>query len=82
VKFEKNREFIKLRSKVKKIKKNNFEIINLHDSRHPLYEEYMKTIFEVYSKDDDVYSLIKWIKEKVKEGNHNLLYMIGSDLKK
>ena len=82
VKFEKNREFTKLRSKIQKIKKNNFEINNLHDSRHPLYEEYMKTIFDAFNKDDEVHSLIQWMKEKVKEKNHNLLYMIGSDLKK
>lgn len=82
VKYNMNNDFTKLRAKIKKIKKNNFDISNLHDSRHPLYYEYMKTIFDNLSNDKEVSKLVKWIRNKVEEGNHDLLYVIGSELKK
>lgn len=82
VKYNKNNDIHKLRAKINKIKKNNFDITNLHDSRHPLYYEYMKTIFNNLSNDKEVSKLVKWIRIKVEEGNHDLLYVIGSELKK
>ena len=42
----------------------------------------MKLIFDTFSNDKDVAKLVKWIKGKVDEGNHDILYVIGSELKK
>lgn len=81
-KFNKNNEFHKLRLKIKKIKSKDFDINNLHDSRHPLYNGYMNIIFEKFSKDKEVSNLIKWIKDRVHEENNDILYLIGSELKK
>ncbi|HHU56391.1 MAG TPA: hypothetical protein GXZ48_06870 [Acholeplasmataceae bacterium] len=82
VKFEKHHEFTKLRMKLNKIKKNNFDKNILHDSNHPLYLEHMNLIVRSFSNDDEVKNLITWIKKQLDENNSQMLYLIGSELKK
>lgn len=82
VKFNKNQEFIQLRMKIKKIKKNNFDINVLHDPKHPLYFQHMKEIISTYSSDHEVSNLIAWIKKQLEINNPQMLYLIGSELKK
>lgn len=54
----------------------------LHDYKHPLYYSTINQIIKTYKDFKDLKYLIKWIENFVKTNNYNMLYLIGSQLKR
>lgn len=75
-----NQDFKLLRSKILKLKYLKRDI--LHDYHHPLYNQNMKVIINQFAKDASLSNLIIWIKENVDKKEEQMLYLIGSELKK
>lgn len=81
VRFSENSDFKLLKQKIKTIKKEHFDVTILHDSKHPLYHEHMEEVFTVCD-DNTTKPLITWIKQQIRNNDHDMLYLIGSVLKK
>lgn len=60
--------------------KENIDI--LHDHKHPLYFSTINQIIKTYKDFKDLKYLINWIEIFVKTNNYNMLYLIGSQLKR
>jgi len=82
VKLIQNQEFKLLKIYINKIKKADFNKNILHDYLHPLYIYNMTIVFDFVKDKGDVKSLINWIKEMIDKKEQNMLYLIGSELKK
>jgi hypothetical protein len=82
VNFNKNQDFKLLKVKISKIKKKNFNINVLHDFKHPLYMQNMEFLISEFINDNEVSKLVKWINSQVEDKNIDMLYLIGSELKK
>lgn len=78
--FPKNQEFKLLRSKAIECNKLNRSI--LHDSSHPLYNQNMQLLINNFKHDESVKNLVGWIQTIFNQNDKQLLYLIGSELKK
>lgn len=82
IKYEKNSQFKSLKVRISKIKRVDFNKEILHDSRHPLYSHNMDILFKEVEVTNDIKGLISWIKQMFELNDENILYLIGSELKK
>lgn len=82
VKYETSAEFKSLKNKVSKIKRADFNPSELHDARHPLYHHHMKILFDSLRGDKEVEGLLNWIRKMIQQQDLDILYLIGSELKK
>lgn len=74
--------FAQLKLKMKQIHSHHFDANVLQDSRHPLYRQHMDRVLAVGRYDKNTTTLVDWIHEKVLENDKDILYLIGSELKK
>lgn len=81
ISFEPNSEFVLLRKKIKTCSKN-IDCTIIHDAYHPLYSQNMNKIFSCLENSKEIQPLLTWIKEQVHGADRDMLYLIGSELKK
>lgn len=64
------------------IKNKKIDLNILKDSYHPLFSSMYNTVIVEYIQNSKVTTLIEWIKKYFDANNHDMLYLIGSQLKK
>jgi len=74
------KDFIMLSNLLVKNKRIDLNI--LKDSHHPLFSSMYSTVITEYQNNEKLAPLIQWIKENLDANNHDMLYLIGSQLKK
>lgn len=82
IKYDNDKEFKYLKNKMGKLKKNNFNFSILHDAKHPLYLSNINILIDEFINDENCHELVSWIESQVKVFDTNMLYLIGSELKK
>lgn len=73
-------DFAWLSNQLLKNKKFDFNI--LKDSHHPLFKDMYSKLINEYINNSKVSELILWMKKYLDAEDHNMLYLIGSQLKK